>query len=297
MATELFVILVLVLANGLFAGAEIAVLTVRASRVQQGVSRRHGGAIAVQSLRDQPERFLATVQIGITVISTAAAAFGGASFARSLTPVLEDLGFGRHAGEVAFGLVIALVSVMSLILGELVPKSLALRYSDGYSFLVSRPLLVLARIAAPLVWFLTFCSNLVLRLFGDRTSFIEARMSRDELQQLVTEAGKSGSVDAKASEIASRALELRGRVGGRGDGAPRADHRDLPARDARRGPADLARGRAQPDAGLRRRPRPHRRLRGRARRARDGVGGRADRARRHRAPGDQRAADLEGRAR
>jgi len=206
MGTELLVILALVIANGLFAGAEIAVLSVRKTRLHELTRRRDRRAMAVSALRDQPERFLGTVQIGITVVTSAAAAFGGASLARDLAPVLERLGFGHYADEVAFGVVIAGVSFLSLVLGELVPKSLALRYSDGYAFLVGRPLLALARLARPVVWLLTGCSNLVLRLFGDRTTFTETRLSRDELQQLVEEAARVGSVDPHASEIASRAL-------------------------------------------------------------------------------------------
>jgi putative hemolysin len=208
MAPELLIVLALVLANGLFAGAEIAILSVRKARVLDRARAGHRGALAVQALREAPERFLATVQIGITVVSSAAAAFGGASIAASLTPMLERLGLGVHAHQAALAIVVVSISFLSLVLGELVPKSLALRYSDTYSFLVSRPLLRLSQIARPLVWFLTACSNLVLRLFGDRTSFTEARVSRDELQQLVEEAAQAGSVDAKSSEIASRALEL-----------------------------------------------------------------------------------------
>ncbi|MGN6107937.1 MAG: hemolysin family protein [Kofleriaceae bacterium] len=207
MLTELLIVLALVLANGLFAGAEIALLSVRNSKVQDGKNRRDRRAFAVQALRDQPERFLATVQIGITVIGSAAAAFGGASIAQTLTPVMERV-FGKSGEQVAFALVIIAISFLSLVLGELVPKSLALRYSDHYAFFVSRPLLALAKIARPLVWFLTWCSNLVLRLFGDRTSFTESRVSRDELKQLVVEAARTGSLDPKSSEIAARALEL-----------------------------------------------------------------------------------------
>jgi putative hemolysin len=206
MAVELLIILLLVFINGLFSGAEIAVLSVRKTRLADYIRRRDRRALAVRDLRDHPERFLATVQIGITVVSTAAAAFGGASIANSLTPVIEGIGVGTYADEIAFGLVIALVSLLSLVLGELVPKSLALRYSDSYAFLVSRPLKLLSQMTRPLVWFLTASSNLVLRMVGDRTTFTEARLSRDELQQLVEEAAKTGSVDPRASEIASRAL-------------------------------------------------------------------------------------------
>jgi len=209
MWTEFLIVLALVLANGLFAGAEIAILNIRRTRVLEGVSRRERRAVAVQALRNQPERFLATVQIGITVISTAASAFGGASIARNMTPVFERLGLDEApAADAAIVVVVAMISFLSLVLGELVPKSLALKYSDGYAFFVGRPLLRLSRLAAPLVWVLTASSNLVLRMFSDRTSFTEARMSREELAQLVQEAAKVGSVDERSSEIVSNALTL-----------------------------------------------------------------------------------------
>jgi putative hemolysin len=207
MLTELLILLALVIVNGLFSGAEIAVLTATKGIVQQRVVLRDRGAVAVHALREQPERFLATVQIGITVVGAAAAAFGGASIARDLSPRLEGV-FGENAHEISMVIVVASVSFLSLVLGELVPKSLALRYSNKYAFLIGRPLLGLSRIMRPLVWFLTTCSNVVLKLFGDKTSFTEARMSRDELRELVEEAAKTGSVDPKSSEIAARALEF-----------------------------------------------------------------------------------------
>jgi putative hemolysin len=207
MLTELLILLALVLVNGLFAGAEIAVLTAAKANVQQRASRSDRRALAVLALRDQPERFLATVQIGITVVGAAAAAFGGASIARDLAPHLESV-FGDSAREVALVSVVASVAFLSLVLGELVPKSLALRYANGYALLIGRPLFWLSRVMRPLVWFLTTSSNLLLRLFGDQTSFTEARMSRDELRTLVEEAAKTGSVDARSSEIAARALEF-----------------------------------------------------------------------------------------
>ncbi len=205
--TELLIVLVLVLANGLFAGAEIAVLTARKNRLQERAAAGDRNALAVASLRERPERFLATVQIGITVISAAAAAFGGSAMAANLEPVLEPI-LGDSAGEVAFALVITFVAFLSLVLGELVPKSLALRYADGYAFFIGRPLYGLSRVMRPVVWFLTACSNVVLRFFGDSTSFTESRMSRDELRQMVEEAGTAGSVDMHSSEIASRALDM-----------------------------------------------------------------------------------------
>lgn len=203
MGTEILIVLGFLLANGLFAGAEIAVLSVRKTRLSEFIRRRDKRALAVKKLRDEPERFLATVQIAITTVGTAAAAFGGARLEHSLRPKFEAIGLGATASLLA---VIVLIVFLELVVGELIPKSLALRYSDRYSFFVARPLSVLAQIFRPLVWFLTVTSNLVLRFFGDKTTFTETRLSRDELQQLVEEAAKTGSVDPRASEIASRAL-------------------------------------------------------------------------------------------
>ena len=207
---ELSVVVGLVLANGVFAGAEIALIALRRSRIAQLVEERRPGARAVKELRDRPERLIATIQTGITVIGATAAAFGGAAISHRLAPVLAGVPLlAPYAGSLALALVVALVSFLSLVLGELVPKSLALRSAERYALIVGRPLRLLASLARPLVWLLTETSNLVLRPLGDRTTFTEARLSAEELEQLVEEAGKAGSLDAATAEIASRALAFR----------------------------------------------------------------------------------------
>jgi putative hemolysin len=209
-AAELAIVLALVLANGLFAGAEIAVIALRKTRLAQLVEEGRTSALAVKRLRDQPERFLATVQIGITIVSATAAAFGGATLAGRIAPAIAAIpALAPSAHQIALGLVVALVSYLSLVVGELVPKSLALHASERYALLVGRPLLALSSLARPLVWLLTESSNLLLRPFGDRTTFTEARLSVEELEQLVDEAGKAGALDAPTAEIASRALAFR----------------------------------------------------------------------------------------
>lgn len=207
---EIAVILALVLANGVFAGAEIAVISLRKTRLAQLVEEGRGAARAVKRLRDRPEQFLATVQVGITIVGATAAAFGGAALAGRIAPHLSRLPLvGAHAGPVALALVVAIVSFLSLVLGELVPKSIALRAAERYALVVARPLLALSKLARPVVWLLTAASNAVLRPFGDRTTFTEARLSVEELEQLVDEAGKAGALDAPTAEIASRALAFR----------------------------------------------------------------------------------------
>jgi len=207
--TELSIILALVLANGFFAGAEIAVVALRRTRIQELADQGRGGARAVLALRDRPERFLATVQVGITVVGATAAAFGGESIATRLTPKLERIDWiGEHAEGVALALVVAGISFLSIVVGELVPKSLALRGAERYALLVGQPLLALSWLARPLVWLLGASANLLLKPFGDRTTFTETRHSADELQELVEEATKAGTIHPEAGEIASRALEL-----------------------------------------------------------------------------------------
>lgn len=181
----------------------------RRTRLRELVDEGSGSARAVERLRGDPERFLATVQIGITVIGATAAAFGGASMATRLGGVLAKLGFPeQQADDVALAVVVAFVSYLSLVLGELVPKSLALRAGERYALLIGRPLHGLSWLMRPVVWFLTASSNVVLRLFGDRTNFTEGRLSAEELQQLVEEAAKQGTLDPRAGEIASRAFEM-----------------------------------------------------------------------------------------
>lgn len=207
--TEILVILVLVLINGIFAGAEIAVVALRASRLDQLVAEKRPGARSVKALRDDPERFLATVQIGITVIGALAGAFGGATFAKDIEPFFARAPWlADHADTLSIAVVVVFVSYLSLVIGELVPKSLALRYAEGYALIIGKPLLWLAWIARPFVWFLTASSNVFLHLFGDRTTFTEARLSPEELRQLVGEAAKTGSLDPAAGEMAARALDF-----------------------------------------------------------------------------------------
>ncbi len=209
MLTEILFILGLVLLNGVFAGAEIAVLSLRKTRLAELVEAGSNAARAVVRLRSDPEAFLATVQIGITVIGATAAAFGGASIAADIAPAFATVPvLAPYADKLALGLVVATVSFLSLVLGELVPKSLALRAGEAYALFIGRPLAALAFVARPLVALLTGASNLVLRLFGDRTTFSETRLSPEELQQMVEEAASAGALDPHAGEIATRALEF-----------------------------------------------------------------------------------------
>lgn len=209
MAYELSIILALVLVNGVLAGAEIAVISLRQGRLRELVDSGSRAALAAQTLRAHPERFFATVQVGITVVGAAAGAFGGATFADDLEGLLLKWPLvAPWAGQIALVVVVTLLSYLSVVLGELVPKSLALKASERYALIVARPLLALSGLMRPLIWFLSASSNVVLRPFKDKTSFTEARLSADELVELMSEASRAGTVNPQAGEIAARALEL-----------------------------------------------------------------------------------------
>jgi putative hemolysin len=193
--------------NGLLAGAEIAVVSIRRTRLVELTRSGSVAARAVQRLRDDPEVFLATVQVGITVIGSTAGAFGGYAFAEDLEPLLRGLPWiGAYSSQLAFAAVVCGITYLSVVLGELVPKSLGLRYSEGYALIVAAPLLALSRVARPVVWVLSASSNALLRIVDDRTTFVESRLSVEEVRQLVEEAARTGDLDPAAGAIAARAL-------------------------------------------------------------------------------------------
>ena len=193
--TELFIILALIVVNGVFAGAEIAIVSLRRTRCSSSSMRT--ASAPRPSRRCAPSRSASSRPSRSASRSsrTTAAAFGGARIAAHLEPLLRPLpaSSASNADAVALAIVVVLVSFLSLVLGELVPKSLALRRGERYALLVAKPLAVLSRIARPIVWLLTATSNLMLRPFSDRTNFTESRISKEELEQMVDEAAKTGA--------------------------------------------------------------------------------------------------------
>ena len=206
--TELLILLALVLGGGVLAGAEMAIVTARRGRLEELAGDGSARARAALQLRTNPERFLASVQVGITLVGAIAGAFGGTAFASQLEPLLRWAGCGEASHELAFALVVVAVTYLSVVFGELVPKSLALRYADRYALAIARPMVLLGWLARPVVWILTTSSNVVLRLFGDSTNFVEAKLTREDLEHLVEEASTGGGIDVHTSDLMERALEF-----------------------------------------------------------------------------------------
>jgi putative hemolysin len=207
-ALEILIILVLVLVNGIFAMSELAIVSARRSRLQAEQRRGSEGAAAALALAEDPHRFLPTVQVGITMVGVLAGAFGGARLGAKLGEVLATVpGMAPYANEIAFALVVLLITYLSLILGELVPKQLALRHPERIASLVARPLSGLARISGPVVWLLGRSSTLVLRALG-ATRSVDQGVTEEEVKAVVAEGAQAGALETEERHMIERVLRL-----------------------------------------------------------------------------------------
>ncbi|MFY9341750.1 MAG: hemolysin family protein [Planctomycetota bacterium] len=208
---ELLIILLLVLVNALLSGSEMAVVSARRGKLQASADGGSRSAKAVLRLRGDPEQFLATVQVGITLVGAIAGAFGGSAFAGVLTPLLARIpGCAEAADEIAFGVVVALITYLSVVFGELIPKSLALRHAEPIAMAMARPVQLLELLARPLIWLLVKSSNLVLRPFHDSTNFVESKLTRDDLAAMVSDATSQSDLTATTRQVLQRAIDFSG---------------------------------------------------------------------------------------
>ena len=208
---ELVIVLLLILANGFFAGAELAIVSVRRGRIAQLASEGNMRAKLVEQLLSDPHRFLATVQIGVTLVGTAASAVGGAAAVEVIKPLLQQAPIrliSNAAEPLALFLVVGFIAYLSLILGELVPKALALEYSDRIALGVARPIRFLARIGGIPVFILTLSSQAVLRLLGVKASGKQAFITKEEIEHLVAEGRQAGTVTPGEQEFIRNVFEF-----------------------------------------------------------------------------------------
>lgn len=209
---EIAITFVLILANGFFSGSEIAVVSARRSRLQKRANSGDHGAAQAIDLAEHPDRFLATVQIGITLISTIAAAFGGARISEVLAASLMNIPIlAPVAGTLAFIIVVGLITYFSLVLGELVPKRFALQHADELSARVAPFMTGLSRVTSPIISLLSASSNLVLRLFRQQRSD-EIAITEEDILYLTTVGTASGTVEAGEAQFIRRAFRFTDRI-------------------------------------------------------------------------------------
>lgn len=195
---ELLFIFLLILANGFFSGSELAILSARKSTIAKLIAEGNSSARMVEKLQNDPHRFLATVQIGVTVVGSLAAAVGGTTAVAYLGPILRTstIPFVREAAEpLAIGLVVAVVSYFSLVLGELAPKTIGLQQADRMALLVAKPINVIAVVAGVAVKFLTLSNRAVLALLGVKPSSGQEFITRDDVLHAVVSGGEGGALN------------------------------------------------------------------------------------------------------
>jgi putative hemolysin len=208
---DLLIILALVVLNGVFAMSELAIVSSRKPRLQAMEKAGRRGARAALALGADPGKFLSTVQIGITLIGILAGAYSGSSLGAPVGQRLQRLGFDPNMAEnLGFALVIGLTTYASLIVGELVPKQIALRAPEPIAVFVAPLMQWLALVTAPVVWLLDKSSALVFRLLRlDRES--EQHVTAEELHLIVAEASKSGVIEESERAIISGVVRLADR--------------------------------------------------------------------------------------
>lgn len=205
---EIIVVFALICLNGLLAMSELAVVSARPARLAAMADRGVKGARPARQLAENPGRFLSTVQIGITLVGILSGAISGATLGQRLSGTLLDAGLPQTiAGPLGVGIVVALITYVSLIVGELVPKQLALRNSEGLAVRVAPSMLLLSRLAAPLVWLLDISGRTVLRLLGQGGEG-GTKVTDEEIVALIAEAESHGTIESEERRMIAGVMRL-----------------------------------------------------------------------------------------
>ncbi|MFZ9395816.1 MAG: hemolysin family protein [Erythrobacter sp.] len=205
---DVVIIVGLIVLNGVFAMSELAIVSAKSARLRAKRDRGSGSAQVALQLAADPGKFLSTVQIGITLVGIIAGAYSGASLGGPVGERLQAMGLRPElADDTGFALVIALTTYFSLVVGELVPKQLALRHAVPIALVMARPMALIARVAAPLVWVLDSSSGLLIRLMGVRPGG-QSSVTAEELQMIFADATRSGVIEAEQHQILAGVVRL-----------------------------------------------------------------------------------------
>ncbi len=198
---EISIVLILLVANGIFAMTEIAIVSSRKGLLQGMAEKGNSGAARALRLSESPNRFLSTVQIGITLVGIVAGALGSGTVAERLAEIIAPLPFvGEYAKSLSLLLVISVLTYLSLVVGELVPKRLAMKFPETIASGMAGPMAAISTMASPAVSLLSWSTSGILKLFGVRESDEEA-MSREELRVMVRQGMVTGTLDRVESRM------------------------------------------------------------------------------------------------
>lgn len=205
--TDILIIIALILLNGVFSMSEIALVSARKSKLSAEAKKGNRGAKTALRLIENPDRFLSTVQIGITLIGILTGLFSGAAFAAQLGDRFCDLGLpDATAHRLAQILIVAVVTYLSIVIGELIPKRIGIAMSDRISIWIAPLMQVLSVVTMPVIWLLSVSTDLVVRLLGLRGK--TAVVTEDEIRSLIQEGTEAGQVQEVEQDIMERALMM-----------------------------------------------------------------------------------------
>lgn len=209
---ECLVIILLILVNGLFSMAEMALVTARKSRLEARARQGHRGARLALGLLARPDRLLSTVQIGITLVGILTGAFGGAALTQGLDALLQGVPLPASVSQpLALGLVVLGITFLTLVLGELVPKRLAFAHPERLAGLAAPPMALLAAVASPAVGLLSWSTSSVLRLLGVPAEAAQP-VTEDDIRALIAEGARLGVVEPPARQMLERVFRLADRT-------------------------------------------------------------------------------------
>ncbi|MGO9614467.1 MAG: hemolysin family protein [Dissulfurispiraceae bacterium] len=208
---EIILIGILIILNGFFAASEIAVVTTRRTRIKQLMDEGIKNAASLNSLRDEPDRFLATIQIGVTLTGALASAIGGAAAIKTLKPIFQAIPIqiiSASSGAISITLVVAVYAYFSLVFGELIPKSIALSNPEVIGMLTAPSINRFSRVATVLVKILTFSTNVLLKPFGRKAFTQRGYISEEEVKLLIEEGGEQGVFEPAEKELIHSVFEF-----------------------------------------------------------------------------------------
>ena len=205
---EITIILLLILLNGLLALSEIAIVSSRTIRLQQQANLGDKGAEAALQLADDPGRFLSTIQIGITLVGVFTGAYGGATLAGPLSALLSKFQpIASFSGPLAIAIVVVLITYLSLVFGELVPKRIALNNPEGAAIRVARPMSILSRLTSPLVWLLSFSTTVALKALGANEPK-ESEVTEQDVEMLIGQGTETGVFEPIEQEMVKHVFRM-----------------------------------------------------------------------------------------
>jgi putative hemolysin len=205
---EILLIFVLIIVNGLFVMSELAIVSARKVRLQQIADRGDIKAFAALELASSPNKFLGTVQIGITLLTILSGAYGEETISQRLTPILNSVFFLQpYKEQLANGLAILIITYLTLIIGELVPKRLALNNPEGIASFVALPMRMLSQIGTPIVYLLSLSTEAVLRILGIQPSN-EPQVTEEEIKVLIEQGTEEGTFEEAEQDMVERIFRL-----------------------------------------------------------------------------------------